>query len=355
MEGCDDLIRYSLLDGFRGSLLGLALGEELGAYSSSPRSPTKLAAETTRTVPLQHWRPGLMAEQMRASAEPLCYWSTQAVLEAESLIRAGDGVPAPAQGLDSSFIRSNGTPALSLTSQKGITGAELAIATLPLVLFFHDDAIKLRQKLSQRVLAWNGDAEVQAEVLAVGYPIAQALKQQLFPATLLSQILDYLQAEIPDVTGVGATDRIPSVIRQLERVQTLLDQRADLHTAMAELSQRQQSQDVQAIGLAFYCFLSTPDDLRLAMMRAAHSVDRPQWVCAIVGAIAGAYNGGVAIPLAWSMNASTTAPVLGAGKSVLDLQQLATRLLAAWSGAYDSTAFSEQVPAIAAPDVIRPR
>ncbi len=41
------------------------------------------------------------------------------------------------------------------------------------------------------------------------------------------------------------------------------------------------------------------------------------------------------------------------GVSGAKIEQLATRLLAVWSGVYNSVDFPEQVPAIAAPGVIR--
>lgn len=350
-------MRYSLLSCFRGALLGLALGEELGTDSWTQHSAAKFApsAPAIGTAHLQSWRPGLGSQGKDPSAQPFPRWSKQAVLGVEALIRSGNGdIQTLSKLLAPPCLAPNGAHPSLGSPQSAVNGAELAIALLPMALFFHDDEIKLRRTVSQLVLAWNGDAEVQAEVWAVAYAIALALKQRLVPANLIDQTIASLRADVPASMGSPAIDRKPQIVVQLERVQTLLDQGANLQTAMAELSQLPHS-STQAIGLAFYCFLSTPDDLRLAVMRAARAANMPHLVCGITGAIAGAYNGMPGIPLAWSMNAFTAAPILGSGKSVPDLYQLAARLLAVWSGAYDSTAFAEQVPVIAAPDVIRPR
>ncbi len=139
-----------------------------------------------------------------------------------------------------------------------------------------------------------------------------------------------------------------------EQVQRLLDEQAGLETACDRVSTN--SDHDAAIALAFYCFLSTPYDLRLALLRAAQTGPCAPLVGALTGALSGAFNSLSGIPIDWqlaldaweiSSEEITTQP---------ELLNLANCLLARWSGVYEPLTFSKefgQVPAIAAPQVIR--
>ncbi len=105
----------------------------------------------------------------------------------------------------------------------------------------------------------------------------------------------------------------------------------------------------EAIALAFYCFLSTPCDLRLALLRAARCGEAAPVIAALTGALGGAYQGLGGLPLAW---VATDSHVWGIPETAL--HALAAHLFAAWSGVY-APAERMAVAAIAAPGVIRPR
>lgn len=327
-------MRYSLQSRFQGALLGLALGEELGSYRGTPRS------QATPDPPIYSWQPG---RQAAAPGTPCPSWTQKAVWQAEMLLQNQGQAGSPVE-----FVPT----ATELNSSKDrmdaiASGAEQALVTLPIALFFHDDEIKLRQQLSQTLPDWTIDGNAQAEVLTVHFAIAQALKERLHPASLIPKAIAYLQKQF---SAVG--DDPLEMIGQLERVQTWLHQQADLATVLANwLPAHQPVTGAAAIALSLYCFLSTPEDVQLSLLRAARSPRAPQLVCGLTGALSGAHNSTIGIPLWWRwLKSELELPGNNAGSQ---FGQLAHRLLAAWAGAYDPTQFA--VAAIAAPGVIRPR
>jgi ADP-ribosylglycohydrolase len=215
------------------------------------------------------------------------------------------------------------------------------VATLPIVLFSHEYKAKLRQNLEQVVSIWQDEPELRDGALAVGYAIAQCLREKLNRATLIPKTLAFLG------------DFQTPLVQQLEQVQILLEENAGLELAHAQLCRNAQPQSTP-IALGFYCFLSTLEDFRLSIARAARSGYQPPITCAITGALSGAYNSTVGIPAGWRL--SWNQPKWGI-TSDAQLFQLADNLLAVWSGVYDaSTAIQvQQMSAVAAPRVIQPR
>lgn len=223
------------------------------------------------------------------------------------------------------------------------TSRSAAVATLPIALFFHEDEIKLRQKLLEASQLWLQDGEEYEGVLAVGYAIALALTEKLVCASLIPRILTYLGSSQTPLT------------QQLEQVQILLEQGAGLEKTLKNLlsgvpsrGEKSKNPDI-SIALAFYCFLSTPEDFRLSVTRAALSNYQTLETLTITGAISGVYNSIVGIPVDWRLAANR----FSNGEKRL---KLAGRLLAVWSGVYDLSEI-EQYPlmAVAAPRVIQPR
>ena len=209
-------------------------------------------------------------------------------------------------------------------------------------------------------------------VLAAGYPIARALKEKLHPATAISQTISYLE-----------TDN--ALTEMLSQVQILLERGADLEKAATQLcksaktlaensddrEKRSQTNaivnpaNLMPIALAFYCFLSTPEDLRLSVVRAARCGIAGQLTCALTGALSGAYNGAAAIPVEWRQALSVTGVAspaesressLWGTDSAAKIVELATKLFAVWAGVYSPDGASEaaQAPVVTAPYVIRP-
>jgi ADP-ribosylglycohydrolase len=238
-----------------------------------------------------------------------------------------------------------------LASEPHLSSGEGALATLPITLFFHNDLLALRQQLHQTVQIFQAGSlqagSLQAGSLAIAYAITQALTERLQPSHLIAQTIAYLQQDATIATSEPSG--LADLIQQLKRLQRLLQQGISLQSTLIELLQPGRSTGNHAIVLAFYCFLSAPADFRLSVLRAARITESTPIVTALTGVLSGAYNSVAGLPLAWSMAESRTTHL---GSSP-EIKQLASQLLAAWSGAFDLTDLTSQA-AIAAPGVIRP-
>lgn len=314
-------MRYSLLSRFRGALLGSLVGEILG--NSKGIFPNRLLLR----YPQDQDNKSVVAPSTIAQLN----WSQIATCGIESLIHCGR------LDLEDWQLHASKVQSLALLKNTA-SSSEAALATLPIALFFHDEQSKLRQQLQQATAHWHQTEEDQG-VLAVGYAIALALTEKL-NHTLIDQILNFLGNP---QTLLG---------QQLQQVQDLIDKAAPLTIAVSQLQKEAQLQGAKAcpdtaIALAFYCFLSTPEDFRLSLSRASRISHQPQLISALTGAIAGAYNSNIGIPVGWR---------LGANQLNITTQrlQLAERMFAVWSGVYGAWVV-EPFPwaAIAAPKVIR--
>ncbi|MBE9125543.1 MULTISPECIES: ADP-ribosylglycohydrolase family protein [unclassified Coleofasciculus] len=324
-------MRYSLLSRFQGALLGSLLGEVLGS-SNCHRG----VFEQVRLVEIKS--AGDNFEEKATHFFPLFSdWSQIATCGIESLVRCGR--------LDiDDWVLQCGKTQLSLQLLKAVaTSSEATVATLPTTLFFHDNPIQLRQKLLQAAGVWQSEAEGLEGVLAVALTVALALTEKLDTTSLIPQILTELgQSPAP-------------LIQQLEQVQTLVEQGAELETTLAQLRREQVHQKKTemgsdtAIALAFYCFLSTPEDFRLCVTRAAGSGYQPQTTTAVAGTLAGVYNGIAGIPVGWRLAADQI-------PATVKRLQLANHLFAVWSGVLDTSGTNRCAQAaVAAPGVIQPR
>ncbi|HEY9600381.1 MAG TPA: ADP-ribosylglycohydrolase family protein [Allocoleopsis sp.] len=317
-------MRYSLLSRFRGALLGSFVGESITNRGGIVRVGDKTAIASPH------------AEGDRAG-KMLCNWSQIATCGSESLTRCGR------LDVDDWVLECERTQPSLVLLKTTASSSEAVVATLPIALFFHDDRIQLRQQLQKATSMWLHDAEASDGALAVAFAIALALTEKLDVVTLIPQILEYLES-----------DRTP-LVQLLEEVQILVEQGAGLDKTLTQLrrtvqlSGEKSHRSYLSIALAFYCFLSTPEDFRLCVTRAIRTGSQCQIVAAIAGALAGAYNSIIGIPIGWRLAANQL------DVTVKTLQQ-ADRLLAVWSGFYDLSAV-EQYPlmAVAAPRVIQPR
>jgi ADP-ribosylglycohydrolase len=316
-------MRYSLLSRFRGSLLGSLLGDML------PKDAKRQVLGKITLI-----RPHPKDENL---SESLSDWSYVATCGTESLIRCGY------LDLEDWAPRNTETqPTLALLKNTA-SSSSCAVATLPVALFFHEDEIKLRQKLLQASQFWLQDGEDNQGVLAVGYAIALALTEKLNCVSLIGRILSYLGNSQTPLT------------QQLQQIQILLEQGAGLEKTLKNLiccvpssSKKLKNPDI-SIALALYCFLSTPEDFRLSVTRAILSNYQPLDTAILTGAISGVYNSIISIPVGWRLAANQL-------NSTQKRLRLAESLFAVWSGIYDVSSI-EQFPnlAVAAPRVIQPR
>jgi ADP-ribosylglycohydrolase len=380
-------MRHSLLSKFQGTILGAVLGDSIGLQYQRqlvgiPPQIGDLPPILQLTKHQQLTQGGArLALNSPQSKIPTGKQSSEcgrlAVACAQSLIRG--------RGLDlkdwrdtwEAFANSEIYHPRSSEFQSLLNPSEAAVAALPSAMFFHENKAKLREKIMLAIEVWPNEnkPEWETAILAVGYAIARTLKDKLDPATAIEQTIAYLK-----------TDN--ALTQLLQQVQILLQRGADLETATTHLcksatalGERQGEGEKKLptesivnpgnlipIALAFYCFLNTPEDLRLSVLRAAHCGIAGQLTCALTGALSGAYNGAAAIPVEWRQVSSAT---LEPGPLVFDREpsfwgtgsdakivELANNLFAVWAGVYrpdadlDSAALARSV---AAPYVIRPR
>ncbi|MBE9035442.1 ADP-ribosylglycohydrolase family protein [aff. Roholtiella sp. LEGE 12411] len=286
-------MRYSVVSRFRGTLLGAILGESL-------------------------------ASNRETKSESCLHFGKMAILGTKSLITLGR--------LDLNdwiALQHKEYPHLDATD---ISSIEVILATLPVALFFHDNTIKLRQNLLRVLQIWEDDPVVRDGTLAIGYAIAQSLNEKLHPLTLIPQTISFL-GETPT-----------SVPQQLLKVHALLTQGSGLERAQAELNREEKLSNI--IAMAFYCFLSTLEDFRLAVLRATHSSNSQvqettrlslQATGAITGALSGAYNSTEGIPVNWWGLVSQANLTTRGLTNFSQMLELADALLAVWSGVYDFT------------------
>lgn len=309
-------MRYSLLSRFQAVLLGMALGEALEIDSRrSLRSDTPDLGFLPN-LSFSAWQPQRLSPNSPAIA--------RMVQAAEPLIQSAG------RALGSQSSLPLGPPPST---------RDWLAASLPIALFFHDDEIKLRQALVQTV-----SPESLAGALAVSTAIAQALREQLQPINLIPQTIALLEQSLE------VTPRLADLLEQLAQVQVGLEQHVSLHTMAARL-QPPLAPMHRTIAIAFYCCLSTPEDFQRAIVRSVQ-VSQSPGAALIVGAIAGAHNSTIGIPLAWS-RVRTTIAIGSENSPEPDLEQLASRLWAVWSGALEPELSRLKLEAIAAPNVIR--
>lgn len=285
-------MRYSLLSRFRGALLGAVLGEALGrSWPDSSASSSALP-------------PSLAVEEM------LDYTCDRLIahgrLDADALEPIAAELTEPIQ---------------------------MMAASLPVILFFHEQPHRLQQQLT--VLIQHSPSSDLGDAIEL---MAAAIAHILQERRLLPQLSNLAS---------GCSQPSPERLAFLEQVQSLLGQEASLEQAVRQLGLAQKSPPLGALALALYCLLSTPEDFPLTMIRALRAASYPAFAGLLAGGLAGAYGARAGIPPEWQLRYAQTA----AGFKRAD------QLLAAWSGMYRIARPEPETPlrAVAAPGLIRPR
>jgi len=226
----------------------------------------------------------------------------------------------------------------------------IAIATLPIALFYHDDFTRQREALTQVFDAVSLDEGGQRWATIYAYSVAQAVKGQLQPTTFISQALAYLR-----VTESSVTATFAPAIEQLQWIQTCQANAASSSTLLKGFNPTMPTDRTLAIALAV--FLQTPDDIRLAMARSAqatklHPENRSaqsedlQTLGALLGILTGAYTSSIGVPASWLAQAAEQ-------NEFRQIQTLAGQLYAAWCGSYEPTQISPERLTVTAPWVGR--
>lgn len=319
-------MRYSLYSRFRGVLLGAVIGEIIGTQQLCYLD-SQIHSSATAQLPVQLGR-----------------------LLGQSLLHYGRFDLADWQRIWQHYYQQL---QLSSTADKAqicphSVNLEIFTATLLVALFYHDNEIKLQKNLQLALTATEQDTPANRDsALAIGYAIAQSLQERLNP--------DAKQLIAQTIAFIGVQSQLA---QQLVQVQTMLEQGAGLERVVAEL--RGNTHSCTSIALAFYCYLSTAEDFRLSVQRAAQLGEQTTICSAITGALSGAYNSLAGIPATWRLPFfDYHQPLATWGvTTAAEMLQLADSLAVVWSGVYDQTEHQTEpmpIAAIAAPAVIRSR
>ncbi len=335
-------MQYSLVSRFRGALLGATLGDLWAAASlSSSQSLPQNSAFPLQLIEVPSGSP-----IATPTATATC-WGAIATTIARTLIQPGS---QPSQWSDGRVLRPSETTSGGENSAADLLeqAAGWAIAALPLMLCYHDNFSDLRSHLSAI------PASERAEALVLGYTLSQILQDRLNPHTLIAQILADLDLE---KTNWALAD-------QLAEVQHLIRAGASLAIAQRVLgASTALSVTPMPMAMALYCFLGTPEDFRLSLVRSTRQFPLSPLTATLAGAMSGCSNTTAGVPLQWRspfQQRCSDADLLRSRWGVeteIELLHLADLLLAHWAGFYHP---AQPLPlaryrgAIAAPNVIRP-
>ncbi|MBD2666327.1 ADP-ribosylation/Crystallin J1 [Richelia sinica FACHB-800] len=245
---------------------------------------------------------------------------------------------------------------LSVGAENHQSWDKILFTTIPLAIFFHESPAKLRSGLLQLQNLWPDDPVVKDTTLILGYAIAQSLNEKLDHQTFIPSTVEFLHQ----------TDtQLPQI---LEKVNIFVQQGKALAQVEALLAKEEPL--IQSLAIALYCFLTTLEDFPLTIGRATHLSLKQQDVRGILaGALSGAYNSSLGIPINWQiLAAATELPTWGLSNFV-EMLELADKLVAVWSGVYnlapENSAIAPTEDSIslgftplsifAAPHIIRPR
>ncbi|WP_414528159.1 ADP-ribosylglycohydrolase family protein [Nodularia chucula] len=284
-------MRYPLVNRFKGTLLGALLGEVL---AKDTEYQYDIGSDISQIL----------------------------VIGTKSLIELGK--------LDiNNWLECDQNKSLHVDTTDGVLPKAI-MATLPVALFFHENMTQLRQNLLCMQALWGDDSVIRDGTLAVGYAIAQCLTEKINPQTLIPEIIGF----------IGETTTL--LPQKLLKLNDLLNEGVGLETAQAQFCR--EGPGIYAIAMGFYCFLSTWEDLNLAVLRATNkhyigqretvNLDAPS-ISIITGALSGAYNGTAGIPVKWQMLLCPTNLATGERRNFSQVLELADALVAVWSGVYD--------------------
>ncbi len=187
------------------------------------------------------------------------------------------------------------------------------VAMLPIMLFFHEDRAKLREVILNISRNWQLDWETCSCAVAIGCIIARSLVESCLPRAIIPQVLDEM------------TNLHPLLFQQLGTLDRLMEQSSSLAQTTQKFLTTEHPMIAETV-LAIYCFLSSPADFSLALLRARQVKAKSPLICTLTGIFAGTHNSITSIPLNGLLATQDREQWLTAAKNLLDL----------WAGIYDS-------------------
>lgn len=213
---------------------------------------------------------------------------------------------------------------------------QIALNLLPLWLYCHE-SWRQRQRWLEQIPDWSTCDPKQAVVWLYGEAIAQAVR----PGSETAQLVHHLIQQCQYSVHRGAP-KLPDIWqRHLIQIQQWHHQRVCL--APIQLALRNHSDAERSLMISLICFLQNPQDLTLAISRAAQCMGRHDPILGgLLGGLFGAYHGWHKLPIHQLAPLFTLQsphnPMLGpylsdpSAFSVAPFNQDTSQLLLAWSG-----------------------
>ena len=281
------------LDQARGMLLGLAIGDALGA-------PTEfLSLEQIQN------RYGPQGIQDLPDPARFTDDTQMAIAIAQALIQAGDrDIETLMEAVKEQFIlwahspENNRAPGRTCLegiarmeggvhwSQSGIArskGCGSAMRAAPIGLFYRHDPQKLREVAHATGICTHGHPTADAACIGAAYLVKLALDGTP-PNHMIPRLLAFTQ---------GISQEFDQAIRKVEECLPWEDE----EEALEHLGQGWVGEE--AVALALYCFLRYPDDYPKTVLRGANTNGDSDSIACIAGAVSGAWLGVGGIPEAW--------------------------------------------------------
>jgi len=285
-------------EAYRGCILGLAIGDALGMpteFLLVEDIRARWGPQGVQGLEDGHWPPGHFTDDTQmtlALAEGILAAGRDAPVDeimAEVAVEFVHWMRDPLGGhrapgntcLAGCGNLADGVP----WRQAGVRdskGCGSAMRAAPIGLAWPGDYERIREVGIAQSLATHGHPCALAGSVAVAALVSMAL-EGVAPAEMLDRVVD-LTADISD-EFVAQMAVVPEVL--------------DLLAAEAWIDLGGGWVAEEAAAGALYCFLSSPNDYRATVLRAANTDGDSDSLACIAGAISGAYNGLDAIPQQW--------------------------------------------------------
>jgi hypothetical protein len=179
---------------------------------------------------------------------------------------------------------------LSLTDWQDLTTPEqIWVVLIPLMLFYHDCPAAFYQQLRLlQMNQWLNPSETEA--IALIFQIMSLILRERFDprrdlVSNLACLSDFWKFDFENGEASGLTAMVEKLTTAIADHLSLYQVRQSLFPPQSEL---------EAPGLALYCWLDSPDHFSLSWQRAK-IIQNPLAII-LTGTLSGAYNGGVGMP-----------------------------------------------------------
>ncbi len=227
----------------------------------------------------------------------------------------------------------------------------MALLLLPSIMFYADNLSELQAMVQQSHLYSQKEAENIQDGLVWGNIISLALKEKLDVNNLIESIL--LSATIDSTNFIQQLKIINKALKTGKTINKVVEELSSAaassqRTLYSKATNPALSVGQNALALSLYCFGVAPENFELSMGLAIGNKYRTKNVAALTGALSGAYNSFIGMPLKSRMIARQN-------PTYQQTMSIATKLFHIWSGAYTVPKHDSQLTIVAAPRTIQAR